>query len=258
MTWAPSGRSCSLNKKIKIIARILFRASGIGEIELSWVMEVDRIELERDGRSWVRGALSETDLIAFDRACGMNDSPGMRLDRRDDLSPTIGDASPLTRLARKFLPDAVPVRIVGFNKSSTINWSVPWHQDRVIAVRMRHEVDGYGLWTKKEGTWHAEPPIDLLRNMIFARVHLDDADERSGCLEVAIGTHAFGRVNATDALRLAQSAQVELCEAKRGDVLFVKALTLHRSRPSRKGTDRRAVRVDYCAEVLSGPLEWAM
>ena len=221
-------------------------------------MHSDTLKIDRQGRVWVRGALDESDLAFLDRACRVKNSPGVRLDWSDGLSDVIGDTSRLTQLARKLLPGAFPVRMVVFNKSSDVNWSVPWHQDRVIAVRAKHSVSGFETWTKKAGTWHVEPPIDLLRKMIFARVHLDDTDERNGCLELALGSHAHGRMNAEDASEMARSAPLELCHARRGDVLFVKALTLHRSRPSRRHTDRRTLRVDYCAKRLPKPLEWAL
>ena len=44
---------------------------------------------------------------------------------------------------------------------------------------------------------------------------------------------------------------------RRGDVLFVKALTLHRSRSSARQTGRRTLRIDYCAGRLPPPLAWA-
>ena len=116
--------------------------------------------------------------------------------------------------------------MVVFNKSLDTNWQLPWHQDRVIAVRDRHPVPGFDAWTRKAGIWHVEPPIALLRAMIFARVHLDDTDERNGCLELALGTHTYDRIKTEDASNLAQSALQEVCRAQRGDVLFVKALTL--------------------------------
>ena len=213
--------------------------------------------LERDGRAWFRDALGADDLRLLDRACEVSGAPGARLDWNDGLARAVGVGSGLTELARRLLPGAVPVRVVVFNKSSDLNWNVPWHQDRVIAVRERHNVDGFHAWTRKAGVWHVEPPIDFLRDMIFARVHLDDADAQNGCLELALGSHAHGRVNAADAETVARSASLEICHARRGDVLFVKALTLHRSRSSARQTGRRTLRIDFCAGRLPSPLAWA-
>ena len=93
--------------------------------------------------------------------------------------------------------------------------------------------------------------------MVFARVHLDETNEKNGCLELALGSHTLDNVNAFDARDFAQSQRVEYCHARRGDILFVKALLLHRSIPSRQFKSRRAIRVDYSAENLPKPLEWA-
>lgn len=44
-------------------------------------------------------------------------------------------------------PNLRPTRVVTFDKSETANWGVPWHQDRVIAVQERHDVDGFENWS---------------------------------------------------------------------------------------------------------------
>jgi hypothetical protein len=163
----------------------------------------------------------------------------------------------LTAIARELLPGARPVRVVAFNKTEANNWMLPWHQDRVIALRERVETPGFTNWTNKAGIWHAEPPIELLERMLFARVHLDIAGIENGCLQLAFGTHARGKIAAADAEAIANAAPIEDCIAARGDVLFAKALILHRSLPSRTDASRRAIRIDYCAEELPPPLEWA-
>lgn len=93
--------------------------------------------------------------------------------------------------------------------------------------------------------------------MFFARIHLDPADAENGCLQLALGTHACGKVAASDAESIANAAPIENCIAERGDVLFAKALILHRSSPSRTSASRRAIRIDYCAEDLPQPLQRA-
>lgn len=134
---------------------------------------------------------------------------------------------------------------------------MPWHQDRVVALRERVETPGFENWTNKAGIWRAEPPIEVLERMLFARVHLDPADGENGALQLALGTHARGRIAAADAEAVAEAARIETCVAARGDVLFAKALILHRSSPSRTSAARRAVRIDYCADGLPAPLRWA-
>lgn len=206
--------------------------------------------LEQEGRVWFRRALSAARLITLDAEASSKDRPGERIVTLDGLEE-------LNALAAQLLPDARPVRVIAFNKTEANNWTLPWHQDRVIALRERVETPGFTNWTNKAGIWHAEPPIDLLERMIFARIHLDPADAENGCLQLALGTHARGKVAAADAEAVANAAPIENCIAQRGDVLFAKALILHRSSPSRTSAARRAIRIDYCAEDLPRPLDWA-
>jgi ectoine hydroxylase-related dioxygenase (phytanoyl-CoA dioxygenase family) len=185
----------------------------------------------------------------------MGNAPGARVAAHEDIRMAL---TPVNGLASQLLPGAIPVRVVAFNKSETDNWALPWHQDRVIAVKERTDVPGFSNWTRKAGVWHVEPPIALLERMIFARVHLDAATPDNGALELACGTHVLGRVADVDVSRhLAENGhEPELCLARRGDILFAAALTLHRSRASRSAAGRRAVRIDYSADQLPTPLEW--
>jgi hypothetical protein len=155
--------------------------------------------------------------------------------------------------------DPTPVRLVAFNKSPEANWGVPWHQDRVIAVAEHVEVDGYAGWLRKDGFRHCEPPIGLLENMTFARIHLDRCDLDNGAMEVALGSHAHGRVEAGRAGALAKSCRTEICDAEPGDVLFLKALILHRSATAARPNLRRTLRVDYAPRRdLHAQLQWAL
>lgn len=206
--------------------------------------------LEQEGRVWFRRALSAASLAAMDEVARINGKPGERI-------VSLPDIDELDGLAANLLPGARPVRIIAFNKTEANNWTLPWHQDRVVALRERIETPGFTNWTNKAGIWHAEPPIELLERMVFARIHLDPADTENGCLQLALGTHARGKIAAADAETVASAAPIENCVAERGDVLFAKALILHRSSPSRTRAPRRAIRIDYCAEPLSPPLKWA-
>jgi ectoine hydroxylase-related dioxygenase (phytanoyl-CoA dioxygenase family) len=214
--------------------------------------------LEQEGRAWFRDVLAPDALHFLDQTCTANGTPGRRLEHSADLSEYLHTENQLSKLAQSVLPGARAVRAVIFNKSKSENWYIPWHQDRVIAVKQKQDLDGYSSWTDKAGTWHVEPPIEMLEKMFFARIHLDDTDERNGCLEVALRTHELGKIRAEDVGEVVAHAPVEMCRANRGDVLLVKALTLHRSQKAKADTDRRTLRIDYCASALPAPLEWAM
>lgn len=203
---------------------------------------------EDTGRVWLRGALSETDLRPLDQACALGAKAGARLSQRG-LAPTLAKLSGLL--------SAKPVRIVAFNKSKGANWGVPWHQDRVVAVQARHEVEGFSNWSQKAGVWHCEPPLAVLERILFVRVHLDDTDADSGAMEIARGSHGAGKVSATEAAEVAVRYPLEACTAKRGDVLLLKMLTLHRSGSATQATSRREVRIDFASFALPTPLNWA-
>lgn len=213
--------------------------------------------LEKAGYFWHQSALSEDILRCFEHVCPLNNLPGERLNLTPKLRDILAPGAKLSILAHQHLPGATAVRVIAFNKMETANWSVPWHQDRVVAVRSKNEVAGFKNWSKKKEVWHVEPPTSFLRSMIFARAHLDDADEENGCLEVACGTHQLGRINAADAEQTAQQSEIGICRASRGDVLFVSALALHRSKSSNNNSARRTIRIDYSANALPEPLEWA-
>jgi ectoine hydroxylase-related dioxygenase (phytanoyl-CoA dioxygenase family) len=208
-------------------------------------------ELERSGRVWFRRALDPAQLLQFEAVTRLGEHPGARL----PLDAV--DLSAVTALAQRLMPSAKPVRVVAFNKSEEHNWTLPWHQDRVVALKERAAIDGFANWTCKAGTWHAEPSIQLLQTMMFARVHIDPATVENACLRLALGTHALGKVASAEADAIAAGAPNEACEADRGDVLFAKALLLHRSGPSQTSASRRAIRIDYCNQALPAPLAWA-
>jgi hypothetical protein len=210
-------------------------------------------DLEIDGREWVRKAISGAGLLALDQAFHRDDAPGERFPL-EDVRPTLRE---VTMLARVGFSRAQPVRVVFFNKSEENNWTLGWHQDRVLALKERVDTPGFSNWTRKAGIWHAEPPIEFLQGMLMVRVHLDPATVENGCLQLALGTHHLGKINAAEADDIASRAQIEQCVAERGDVLIANALVLHRSSPSRVSSGRRAVRIDYCADPLPAPLDWA-
>lgn len=216
-----------------------------------------REEYEARGRVWFRGALGASDLAILDQATTLQSKPGQRLAQASSLESVLSAQGVVGQAVARVLPDPRPVRTIAFNKSRQTNWGVPWHQDRVIAVAEKHAVQGFGAWSNKAGIWHCEPPADLLDRMVFVRVHLDDCDADNGAMEIAHGSHRAGIVKSGEATALAAVHETEVCAARRGDVLLLKMLTLHRSLPSSVGSERRVLRIDYAAEPLPAPLEWA-
>ena len=216
-----------------------------------------RENFDRDGRIWFRGAISDAELLCFDEAAKLQSKAGQRIETGGDLSYVFSENSSLMNTVKLLGSDVKPVRIVAFNKSRDTNWGVPWHQDRVIAVAARYEVQGFVNWTKKSHTWHCEPPQDLLHRMLFVRVHLDDTDSNNGAMQISVGSHARGLVSAANAEKIANMFPIESCDAKRGDILILNMLTLHCSKSSNAQSDRRVFRIDFAAFDLPAPLSWA-
>jgi len=210
------------------------------------------------GFSWLRGALAPADLAPFDRAAALRARPGARLSPDPDLAAVLAPGGALGRTVNALLPGTKPVRLIAFDKTPENNWGVPWHQDRVIAVKDRAEVPGYAAWTRKAGIWHCEPPADILSQMLFLRVHLDDQQAENGAMQIAPGSHRLGRIPAAEAAARAGAYEAMTCEARRGDVLVLDMLTLHRSLASASPAPRRVLRIDYAAVDLPAPLAWAL
>lgn len=211
--------------------------------------------LHTEGRAWFRSALSPLVLSQLDDLVPIDSRrPGRRISVRNAPAEAIQS---LNVLARGILPNAQPVRMVAFNKTAANSWAVPWHQDRVIAVKERANVESYDNWTRQSDYWHARPPIDFLQRMLFLRVYLDDTSTDAGELEIALGSHLKGAIAAEEVARTASTLAKETATGRRGDVLAAKALILHRSSGSRTPDNRRALRIDYSADQLPKPLQWA-
>ncbi len=109
-------------------------------------------------------------------------------------------SDPLLGLARSTIGEgARPVKATLFDKMPDANWAIRWHQDQVIAVRVRIEVDGFGPWSIKAGVPHVRAPAAVLERMVALRIHLDDCDADNGCLQVIPSSHRAGQLSPEDA-----------------------------------------------------------
>lgn len=169
----------------------------------------------------------------------------------------LASSSPMMAIAKEILGEnARPVRSVFFDKMAKANWNVAWHQDTSIALKSKHEIAGFGPWTRKQGIFHTEPPEEYLKNTLTLRLHLDRADTESGVLRVVPGTHRNGRVRSGEILKIVENSKVIECNAKEGDLLLMNPLLFHSSRKATKPTHRRVIHIEYSAMTLPAPLEW--
>ena len=151
--------------------------------------------------------------------------------------------------------DCFAVRGLFFDKTESANWKVPWHQDRVIAVRERREAHGYTLWTNKNGVVHVQPPADLLARMIAIRLHLDDSTDENGPLRVIPGSHQSGFISDAE-LEQWKVTRVVTCTCKAGDAILMRPLLLHASSPTTKPIPRRVIHLEFATEQLPDGLSW--
>jgi ectoine hydroxylase-related dioxygenase (phytanoyl-CoA dioxygenase family) len=92
--------------------------------------------------------------------------------------------------------------------------------------------------------------------MVALRVHLDDCGEENGPLNVLPGSHLNGRVAHKDIESMVANGMPVACTCKKGDIVAMKPLTLHSSRPTTAGSHRRVIHIEYASGNLDSGLKW--
>jgi hypothetical protein len=217
------------------------------------------LQLGPDGAQRTSRALDGSALKALEGVLADQpaDVAGVRLFGVEGLYPFLNAGGPIGAIAARALEGSPkPVRAILFDKTPAANWSLPWHQDRVVAVRERIDVEDYGPWSRKHGALHVAPPFEVLREMITLRVHIDPVPETNAPLLIAPGSHRLGRVPETDIPAAVARSGVAACLAESGDVWAYATPILHASERATKPSHRRVLQVDYAiGELLSG-LMW--
>lgn len=164
---------------------------------------------------------------------------------------------PLLDLVKASLGDnSRPVKAILFDKTEKTNWHLRWHQDNVIAVEERIEAPGYHGWSEKAGIPHVRPPVEILQQMLAARIHIDDCPVENGALKVIPKSHKKGRLDDAQLQKFVSEIEPEYCTASSGDVLFMKPLLLHASGRAEKPQHRRILHIEYAASDLPHGLKW--
>ncbi len=149
-----------------------------------------------------------------------------------------------------------PVKAILFDKTEANNWSLRWHQDSVISVKERKKAPGFHAWTVKVGIPHVRPPVEVFEDMLAARIHLDDCSTENGALKVIPGSHRFGQLNPAEISTWVKENAAISCQAKKGDVLFMRPLILHSSRKAEHPKHRRVLHIEYAGHDLPCGLAW--
>ncbi len=148
------------------------------------------------------------------------------------------------------------VRSTLFDKTDGANWGVFWHQDLSIAVKERHEVDGYHAWTRKAGVQCVQPPTDVMSQILTVRLHLDDCQADNGALKVLPRSHRHQQLTSNRIEQIAAGDQAVVCEVPVGGAVLMNPLLLHASSPMNTSGHRRVIHFEIAAIELPPPLEW--
>lgn len=152
--------------------------------------------------------------------------------------------------------ELVAVKATLFDKTPQANWRVQWHQDRVIAVRERLAVPGFGPWTTKAGSLHVEAPATVLSQMLAVRVHLDQCGPDNGPLRVIAGSHQHGKLSDDDLAATVAANQVLEVYAPQGALMMMRPLLVHSSAPAMRSEHRRILHIEFAPAESISPLQW--
>lgn len=145
-------------------------------------------------------------------------------------------------------------KAIYFDKPSTSNWFVPYHQDLSISVNQKTDSPGYVNWTYKRGQYGVQPPLSILENTTTIRIHLDTTNLHNGALRVIPNSHKKGIIRTDEKSWNLEEAFI--CDVKKGGVMLMKPLTLHASSRTTNNKQRRVIHLEFCNQKLASPLEW--
>jgi hypothetical protein len=226
---------------------------------LAKIAEARGLTLGTDGAERICGAIAPTIIRELETTFRelAPDRAGIRLHGLAGLQPLLAASGPIGTLAAERLgPTCRPVRAILFDKTLETNWSLPWHQDRTIAVAERIEGEDFGPWTIKDGLLHVAPPFRVLAGMITLRVHLDAVPPSNAPLLIAPGSHRLGRIAEAEVPNVVKRCGIMACLADAGDVWVYSTPILHASEAAREPAHRRVLQVDFTADDLPGGLQW--
>lgn len=228
-------------------------------------------QLQQDGFAIVPDVLSADccdqmcrlveQAIAQDRnGCVSNSNSTFGLRNLTDAIPEVCEllqVKPLQQLIQEIVgEDAFLVRATLFDKTDQANWGVFWHQDLAIAVQDRHEVEGFGGWTRKAGVVCCQPPSDVMNRILAVRLHLDDCTADNGALKVLKGSHCHGRIAETNMDQVQIGLEEVVCEVSQGGAVLMNPLTLHASGQKNVSGHRRVIHLEFTNQELPQALQW--
>ena len=204
----------------------------------------DNLGDEFDQRGWIKFPYSfpEACLSQLENQCFI-DGVGKRLSGMKAIAETL--PTDFKAAMKQFGFDPSPTRAVWFFKDAVQNWSLPWHQDRVITLEVKTDDPKLKNWTKKNGQWHCEPGVDHLKRLAFLHIAFDPMTAQSGQLQLLEKSHLRGKIRQANITGLINQLPIAAPDLCRGEAIFVSSLLLHKSSSNQSNHPRRALRLDF-------------
>ncbi|MBI3234414.1 MAG: phytanoyl-CoA dioxygenase family protein [Bacteroidetes bacterium] len=151
--------------------------------------------------------------------------------------------------------DFFVVKSIYFDKPSTSNWYVSYHQDMTISVDQKLQLENFGPWTSKQNQFAVQPPIEILENITTIRIHLDNTDENNGALKVVPKSH-LKKIYRPETINWENEIEA-ICCVKQGGVMLMKPLLLHSSSRTTNNQRRRVIHIEFSNIELPNNLKWS-
>jgi len=147
------------------------------------------------------------------------------------------------------------VKSIYFDKPETSNWYVSYHQDLTISVDKKLELEGFAFWTRKQNQFAVQPPLDILKNLVTVRIHLDETNGGNGALKVVPKSHLKG-IYRPETIDWTTESEVS-CNVSKGGIMLMKPLLLHSSSRTTNSRRRRVIHIEFSNKELPTQLNWA-
>lgn len=134
--------------------------------------------------------------------------------------------------------------------------AVRWHQDRIVPVRERMNVDGFLAWSVRAGVTFVEPPRHVLEQMLSVRVYLDEAVGMGPPLRVIPGSHELGRIEEESVEAIVMEGRAVDVTVMRGAIVVMRPLLLHASPCTPPPGHRRVLQIEFAPAEAIWPLHW--
>jgi len=218
-------------------------------------MDTPELQVESDGYALVHRCVSEETIQRLEAALDASQH-GIRNLLCSQIVRAIASSDEVRTPVVSILgTECFAVRGIFFNKNPSANWKVTWHQDCVIAVCEKLDIEGWGPWSSKASVIHVRPTFEVLQQMLAIRIHLDDCGKENGPLRVLPGSHRNGILSDIEIQNRSKESAVA-CAVLRGDAILMRPLILHSSPLATKPCLRRVVHLEFAAAELPHGAKW--